>query len=507
MSEAFRLGARLGGDAEVQSGHEEESDNSYTALEASSERAVLADWSAEEFAKIYTLYRHHLVQQARSLLQDIHEAEDVVQEAFLYVMTSLPELDSELGVLRFLRWKTRMLCIDRLRSQRAALPLDSWPKPEEVESGDEPSDFLNRADDAAIVRLALAKLSPRHRQILIETIYEEKSYEEISQQLGLSSNAFRQLLFRARAAFKAALVGEADTAGMSVSQILSIGSRRLRDSAKSAGAMKSAVVLLVSLAFVAPMWRSSVSEPYAASPTPIIHEHRGSQEGLAGGVDYSDSPAKPFATGSGLDESPSTDVSPARVITNDGQLVGLSENPGKSSPAQSTDSQRTLDEYSSVISVSDLKNFVLEPLASSTLKFSHEQTLLSSVDEDKKLIYVRESEFLAVSIGVVHGQRIGVDFLTIQLAGEGRSVFGVPRTLSTEHAEVNGLTVLRIGATDFSVGDFSGEFDFTTAELSNSLYIVVELTYAAEFEVTNVVLTTSLREGPEITPGNSVLSP
>jgi RNA polymerase sigma-70 factor (ECF subfamily) len=74
--------------------------------------------------------------------------------------------------------------------------------------------------------MALAKLQPRHREVLIASIYEEKSTDAVAEQLGLSENATRQLLFRARSAFKKALIGEVETAGMSAGQILSVAARK-----------------------------------------------------------------------------------------------------------------------------------------------------------------------------------------------------------------------------------------------------------------------------------------
>lgn len=80
--------------------------------------------------------------------------------------------------------------------------------------------------------MALAKLNPRQREALVASVYEEKSSEEIAEQLGLSPNAARQLLFRARSAFRKALVGEAETQGKNISQILSIAVRKAALDAK-----------------------------------------------------------------------------------------------------------------------------------------------------------------------------------------------------------------------------------------------------------------------------------
>ena len=82
--------------------------------------AVLKDWTAKDFASIYVRFRPHLERHARRFLQNPSQVEEVVQDAFLYLMTTLPELDSELGVLRFLKWKTRLLALDVIRANSKA---------------------------------------------------------------------------------------------------------------------------------------------------------------------------------------------------------------------------------------------------------------------------------------------------------------------------------------------------------------------------------------------------
>lgn len=208
--------------------------------------ADLRSWTAQDFASIYVRFRPHLVRHASRYLSNSSQAEEVVQDAFLYLMTSLPELDSELGVLKFLKWKTKLLALDILGSAatRNERPL---PDHSDFSADDVALDAdLQRAEDAAIVRLALAKLNPRHRLAIVSSIYEEKSSREIADELGLSENATRQLMFRAREAFRKALVGEADVQGKSVSQILSIAARRASLSTK-AGVVASVLLVVASI--------------------------------------------------------------------------------------------------------------------------------------------------------------------------------------------------------------------------------------------------------------------
>jgi RNA polymerase sigma factor (sigma-70 family) len=216
------------------------------------EPVALKDWTAKDFANIYVRFRPHLERHAKKYLSNPSQVDEVVQDAFLYLMTSLPELDSELGVLRFLKWKTKMLALDVIRAgARAPIQVDSevLERSAGVDNRDL-NEVFERADDAAIVNLAFSKLSTRHREALVAAVYEEKSYEQAAQEMGLSENAFRQLLFRARSAFKKSLVGEAETAGLSVSQILSIAARK---AASGSGKYIGSVgVLLLVLALTIP---------------------------------------------------------------------------------------------------------------------------------------------------------------------------------------------------------------------------------------------------------------
>lgn len=227
-----------------------ESDEDFGLPQAAAEkRAVLKEWSAQDFANIYTRFRPHLERHARRFLSNPSQVDEVVQDAFLYLMVTLPELDSELGVLRFMKWKVRLLCLDVIRASGRAYinNIDDIAEPEssEPEVGSE----LEHIEDAAIVRLALSKLNPRHREVLLASMYEEKSAAEIAAQVGLSENATRQLIFRARAAFKTALLGsDVDTTGMSVSAILSVAARKAAAEAKKVGAQAMVLVLFLMVA-------------------------------------------------------------------------------------------------------------------------------------------------------------------------------------------------------------------------------------------------------------------
>jgi RNA polymerase sigma-70 factor (ECF subfamily) len=228
---------------------DEESDDEfgYPRLDETT-KAVLKDWTAQDFASIYTRFRPHLERHARRFLRNQSQIDEVVQDAFLYLMVTLPELDSELGVLRFLKWKTRLLCLDVIRASGRAQLSDIDAHPEFEALNADVSADIEQAEDAAIVRLALSKLNPRHREVLIASMYEEKTSAQIAAQVGLTENATNQLIFRARAAFKKALLGDdVDTTGMSTAKILSVAARKAALEAKKVGAQAMVFALFLIL--------------------------------------------------------------------------------------------------------------------------------------------------------------------------------------------------------------------------------------------------------------------
>ena len=231
----------------------------------------LRDWSASDFSNIYVRFRPTLVAQAAKMLKSDFQAEEVVQDAFLYLLTALPELDSEVGVLKFLRWKTRMLCLDTLRAPELEAPFELTSESDIASDEAEPVDNLAKADDAALVNLALAKLTSRHREVLIATIYEEKSSRQVAAQLGISENALRQLTLRARASFRRALVGEAELEGKKISEILSIAAKR---GASSRNALVSSVFLVVISLSIGLLVAPPYSNPESKAVCSSMEVHR-----------------------------------------------------------------------------------------------------------------------------------------------------------------------------------------------------------------------------------------
>ncbi|MCW2606968.1 MAG: polymerase subunit sigma-24, partial [Frankiales bacterium] len=161
------------------------------------ERALGAD--PHDFAGLYIRHRHSFGLHARRFLRDQRDVDEVVQEAFLRLFLALPELGSELQALSYCRRTITNLCIDRYRAdQRRPRLIDLESVPADVLSEDELDDPVIRAEDAAIVREALALLSPLHREALVKREIEEKPLPVIAEELGIPEDSVKHLLHRAR---------------------------------------------------------------------------------------------------------------------------------------------------------------------------------------------------------------------------------------------------------------------------------------------------------------------
>ncbi len=155
------------------------------------------------FAALYVRHRYSIGQTAWRYLKDQRDVDEVVQETFLRLFLALPDLESEAQAVAWCRRTAANLCIDRYRAaQRRPSLVDLDNVAHELVVEEEPSDPLVQAEDAAIVRHALAMLSPLHREALVKREIEEKSIPEIAAELDIPEESVKHVLYRARRALR-----------------------------------------------------------------------------------------------------------------------------------------------------------------------------------------------------------------------------------------------------------------------------------------------------------------
>jgi len=177
------------------------------SLRKKSASAGLKVWTVAELGAFYTEHRSELVAHASRILKDSARAEEVIQDALIKVMLAAPELESADHALGYMHRTIENLCIDifRIEGRRPNLVLldDASAELEStwVDNKDH-ADVLSAAEDAAIVRQALAMLSPAERAALVMWEMEGRSTEEIAAELGIKESAVRHTVSRARASLR-----------------------------------------------------------------------------------------------------------------------------------------------------------------------------------------------------------------------------------------------------------------------------------------------------------------
>ena len=177
------------------------------SLRKKSASAGLKVWTVAELGAFYTEHRSELIAHASRILKDRAKAEEVIQDALIKVMLAAPELESTDHALGYMHRTIENLCIDifRMEGRRPNLVVLDGSSAE-LEStwvdNEDHVDVIAAADDAAIVRQALAMLSPAERAALVMWEMEGRSTAEIAAELGIKESAVRHTVSRARASLR-----------------------------------------------------------------------------------------------------------------------------------------------------------------------------------------------------------------------------------------------------------------------------------------------------------------
>jgi RNA polymerase sigma factor (sigma-70 family) len=165
-----------------------------------------ADWTIAQLSAIYTEHRTQLVSQARRITRDEAEANEVVQEAFLKFMLAAPDLDSSDRAIAYLRTSVNNLALNVIRARGArpnlvAIDADTTQERLNEIASENHIDLdttITAAEDAAIIREALSRLTPDQRTALVMWEMEGRTTEEIATALNTTPANVRHILVRAR---------------------------------------------------------------------------------------------------------------------------------------------------------------------------------------------------------------------------------------------------------------------------------------------------------------------
>ena len=172
-----------------------------------------------EFENFVRQYQDMVFGIAARMLADPSEAEDVSQTVFLKAHERFDALRNSPAVAGWLRTVTTNLCLNHLTRFRARWRLFSqWRSGEEgrerpyedtLVAEDDPSEDLVRAEQHARLERAVRSLPPHQRVPIVLYHFEQRSYREIAEDLGVSIGKIKTDIHRGRLALRE-LIGERD---------------------------------------------------------------------------------------------------------------------------------------------------------------------------------------------------------------------------------------------------------------------------------------------------------
>jgi RNA polymerase sigma-70 factor, ECF subfamily len=186
---------------------------------AAEDLAFLAKLRAHDeaaFARLLRDYGGRMLRVARRLLPSEEDARDAVQDAFISAFRSIDRFESDSRLSTWLHRIVVNCCLMRLRTKRRHPEEDleellpqfksdghqlhpSVPWPESAE------DLVQQVQNRKMVREAIAMLPDNYRAVLVMRELEEMTTEETAEALGITPNAVKIRLHRARQALRTLL--------------------------------------------------------------------------------------------------------------------------------------------------------------------------------------------------------------------------------------------------------------------------------------------------------------
>ncbi|WHY19795.1 RNA polymerase sigma factor [Paenibacillus sp. G2S3] len=160
----------------------------------------------ERYVFIVRVFQTPIYRYCYRLLENKQDAEDAVQDILVKGYQSIHQYKSQMN---FSAWLYRIAyhhCLNLLRRRRLQKRVMSIFKPEFMSASPE-QELDDRLFNPSL-STALAQLSLEERNMLVLRVFEEKSYAEISEILGVSPNALTKRMNRIKLKVQEAMKSE-----------------------------------------------------------------------------------------------------------------------------------------------------------------------------------------------------------------------------------------------------------------------------------------------------------
>lgn len=170
-----------------------------SALEQADDRIVAGramDGDVDAFAVLVRRYTPMMRAYTQRMLNASSDVDDIVQEAFITAWQRFTELDDPSKVKSWLMRIVSRKAVDRIRTLRPVLDVDDIDRAAPLSAS--PEKVAEVRAGVAALGAVLQELPDAQRECWVLREMGGYSYDEIAEELGISSSTARGLLARAR---------------------------------------------------------------------------------------------------------------------------------------------------------------------------------------------------------------------------------------------------------------------------------------------------------------------
>lgn len=157
----------------------------------------LKNGNEKAFRQLFDLYHQSIYGYSISLLKSKEAAEENVQDVFMKVWQNRKNLDPDLSFKAFIFTIARNQAFNTLNKAANDLALKEAVFYESQKSHEYGDYSIREADCKKLRKQAIKQLPPKRKQIFKMSRKKGMSYEEISQELGISINTVRNQMSKA----------------------------------------------------------------------------------------------------------------------------------------------------------------------------------------------------------------------------------------------------------------------------------------------------------------------
>jgi len=162
------------------------------------------------YYELVSQYRERLYRKACSIVGDMDEAEDLLQEALVSAYLAIGSFRGESGIYTWLYRIVVNRCRDFLRSGKKAILMDPLDPFSMVIKDFRPGVEKNHehSEEASYLIEKINSLEGKYKKILLLRYYDELSYQEIGEVMHMNIGTVKSRLFKARELLKRLILAE-----------------------------------------------------------------------------------------------------------------------------------------------------------------------------------------------------------------------------------------------------------------------------------------------------------